>query len=149
MMYLKAKSLCKLKRYSESLQQLARLSNLKDKVSLAPRHQLKLQFYEALCHIKTHKYIEAIQVFNALLAQSIDTIYGQEEAKKKHFLTQVYNWRAKASEELQDYVNAAQDYTRLIELCQDLPSEKVFEYMTARTAIKAKMQLISNKPKVV
>ena len=56
-------------------------------------------------------------------------------------MTEVYICRAKASEELQDYANAAQDYTRLIELCQDLPSEKVREYMTARTAIKAKMQL--------
>ena len=148
MTYLKAKSLCKLKRYSESLQQLARLTNLKDKVSLAPRHQLKLQFYEAVCLMKTLKYIEAIQVLNALLAWDIEQIYGQEEAKKKHFLTQVYGCRAKASEELQDYVNAAEDYTRLIELCQNLPTEKVFEYMTARTAIKAKMQLIS-KPKVV
>ena len=45
---------------------------------MEPRHLLKIQFYEALCLSKTHKFMEAIQALNTLLSQlpSVVTLYS-------------------------------------------------------------------------
>ena len=64
--------------------------------------------------------------------------------KKRTFaslLIKAYNYRGQANQKLHDYEQAEQDYSNLIELFQfqDMPTEKVFEYMTTRTAILAKL----------
>ena len=57
-------------------------------------------------------------------------------------LIQTYSCRGHANEMLQDYEQAYRDFNKLIELCQfqDLPTEKVFEYMTTLANIKSKLE---------
>ena len=74
-----------------------------------------------------------------------------ENMRESHFekrkplaslLIAAYNCRGRANERLQDYQQALSDYNKLLELCQfqDLPTAKVFEYMTVRSAIMNKLE---------
>ena len=82
-----------------------------------------------------------------ILPEQTDLLDNMRESyfnEKKTFVSQLiqaYSCRGKANQMLQDYEQALQDYNKLIELCQfqDLPTEKVFEYMTTRTAIMGKL----------
>ena len=59
--YLKAKCLCKLKRYSESLFQLAKIEQMTNlKEVLNERQQSKIMLYKAICMKQTKQYKQAV-----------------------------------------------------------------------------------------
>ena len=159
LVYLKAKCLCKLQRYSESLFQLAKIKQMSQNEFslLSERKQNKMQLYRAICMMHTKQYKQAVQILNTMLArvapEQDDLFENMREShveKRKPLaalLIQAYSCRGRANEHLQDYWQALDDYNKLIELCQfqDLPTEKVFEYMNSRSVVLAKL---SGLPKV-
>ena len=54
-------------------------------------------------------------------------------------LMEIYSIRGQANQNLKDYQSAHGDYNKLIELAQyeDLPTEKLCEYLAMRTSIRA------------
>ena len=68
--YLKAKSLCKLHRYSESLFQLAKIEQMLGKLEQLPeRQRSKLMLYKAVCLMETKQYKQTVQILSAVLNQ--------------------------------------------------------------------------------
>ena len=151
--YLKAKCLCKMKRYSESLFTLARITgSTLDLAQLSERQCWKTTLYKGIDLYYIKQYKETVLTINSLLQrleseQKIlleeSSIQGHEptpEEIKQHIdernklskvLIQAYSYRGKANQELNDYENAITDFGKLIELgqFQDLPTEKICEYM--------------------
>ena len=73
-----------------------------------------------------------------------------EEVKKRisdrsdlsKILALAYSYRGKANEELHDFEGAISDFGKLIELgqFQDMPTEKICEYMSQISALKASIK---------
>ena len=117
--YLKAKCLCKLKRYSESLFSLARITSTESFAhELSERQCLKVILYKGVDLFYIKQYMEAVLTINNLLqrleGQQRDLLeestiregdYSEEEVKQRiesrkalaKILIQAYSYRGKAN----------------------------------------------------
>ena len=120
--YLKAKCLCKLKRYSESLFTLARITSVESYVNgLSERQYLKVILYKGVDLFYIKQYMEAVLTINNLLqrlaSQQRDLLeestiregdFSEEEVKQRiesrkalaKMLIQAYSYRGKANQQL-------------------------------------------------
>ena len=157
--YLKAKCLCKLKRYSESLFALARItSNDQFRTELSERQYFKVILYKGINLFHVKQYMNAVLTLNQLLqhlqmqqkdlleGSPVKSVFSEESLKLRieqkktmaKILIQAYSHRGKANQELNDFENAIIDYNRLLELSQfqDVPTKQICEYMSQIAQLK-------------
>ena len=112
---------------------------------LPERQRSKLMLYKAVCLMETKQYKQTVLILNAVLnklePQHTKLLQADDKKSLLNLLIQAYSCRGKANERLENFQKAYKDFDRLIELCQfqNLPTEKIFEYMSVRAALKSKI----------